>query len=107
MKLPIIITELVNAQNKHDHIAYADCFTEDAIVFDEGHNHEGRQEIKTWVEAANTKYQSVMEPIDYDESADIGVLTAKVSGTFPGSPINLKYNMELTEGLISSLKITG
>ena len=107
MQLPAIITELVNAQNSFNSVAYANCFSVDAIVFDEGHNHEGREEIKAWIAAANSKYQSVMEPIDYNESADRAVLTAKVSGTFPGSPIDLKYNLEFNEGLISSLKITG
>ena len=107
MKLPAIITELVNAQNSQDSSAYADCFTSDAIVFDEGHDHHGKEEIKAWIESANAKYQTVMDPIDYSESDGKAVLTAKISGTFPGSPIVLKYNMEIVQGLISSLKITG
>jgi hypothetical protein len=107
MKLPAIITELVNAQNSQDSVAYADCFTTDAKVFDEGHDHQGKEEIKAWIESANAKYQAVMEPIGYSESDGKAVLTAKISGTFPGSPIVLKYNMEIAEGLIRSLKITG
>ena len=107
MKLPAIVTELVNAQNSQDSAAYAACFTVDATVFDEGHDHKGREEIKTWNEDTTAKYQSLMEPIEYSESGDMAVLTAKISGTFPGSPIVLKYNMELAQGLIRSLKITG
>jgi hypothetical protein len=107
MELPIIITDLINAQNSHNSATYADCFTVDAIVFDEGHNHQGREEIKEWIEGANVKYQSVMEPIDYTKTDDMGVLTTKVSGTFPGSPIVLTYNFEFTGELIRSLKITG
>jgi ketosteroid isomerase-like protein len=107
MELPKIITSLVNAQNSHNNSAYADCFTVDAIVFDEGHNHQGREEIKEWIEGATTKYQTTMEPLDYSESDDKGVMTAKVSGTFPGSPIVLTYNFEFTVELIRSLKITG
>ena len=107
MNLPAIITELVNAQNSQDSVAYADCFTTDAFVFDEGHDHHGKQEIKAWIESANAKYQALMEPIEYSESEGKAVLTAKISGTFPGSPIVLKYTMEIAEGLIRSLKITG
>lgn len=107
MKLPAIITELVNAQNSQDSVAYADCFTSDATVFDEGHDHQGREEIKAWIESANSKYQALMEPIEYSESEGKAELTAKISGTFPGSPVVLKYNMEIVEGLIRSLKITG
>ena len=107
MELPAIITELVNAQNSHDSAAYADCFTTDATVFDEGHDHQGKEEIKAWIEDSSAKYQAVMEPMEYSESDDKAVLTAKVSGTFPGSPIVLKYNMEIVQGLVRSLKITG
>ncbi|MEJ7559180.1 MAG: nuclear transport factor 2 family protein [Pedobacter sp.] len=107
MKLPAIITELVNAQNSRDSAAYADCFTIDAIVFDEGHNHQGKDEIKTWIENSAEKYQTVMEPIEYSESDDKGVLSAKISGTFEGSPLVLKCNLEFGDKLIRSLKITG
>jgi ketosteroid isomerase-like protein len=107
MKLPAIITELVNAQNSQNSAAYADCFTTDATVFDEGHDHHGKEEIKAWIKNANAKYQALVEPIDYSESEGKAILTAKISGTFPGSPIVLKYNFEIAEGLISSLKITG
>jgi hypothetical protein len=37
----------------------------------------------------------------------MGVLTTKVSGTFPGSPIVLTYNFEFTGELIRYLKIKG
>lgn len=107
MNLPAIITELVNAQNSQDSVAYADCFTSDATVFDEGHHHKGKEEIKTWIESANAKYQALMEPIAYSESDGKAVLTGKILGTFPGSPVVLKYNLEIVEGLIGSLKITG
>jgi ketosteroid isomerase-like protein len=107
MKLPAIIAELVNAQNSQDSVAYADCFTTDAIVFDEGHDHHSKEEIKAWIKSANAEYQASMEPIEYSESDGHAVLTAKISGTFPGSPIVLKYKMEIAQGLIRSLKITG
>jgi uncharacterized protein (TIGR02246 family) len=107
MKLPAIITDLVNAQNSSDFNAYAACFTTDATVFDEGHDHQGKEEIKAWIESATAKYQTVMEPTAYVETDEKAVLTTKISGTFPGSPIVLKYNMEIAQGLISALKITG
>jgi hypothetical protein len=107
MKLPAVITELVTAQNSQNSAAYADCFTTDAIVFDEGHNHQGKEEIKTWIESSTEKYQTVMEPLEYSESNNKGVLSAKISGTFEGSPLVLKYNLEFADKLIRSLKIIG
>jgi hypothetical protein len=35
MDLPKVITELVKTQNSFDSVAYAQCFTDTAIVLDE------------------------------------------------------------------------
>lgn len=50
MNLQPVIMELVKAQNNADRIAYTDCFTETALVFDEGKTHHGKKEIKRWIE---------------------------------------------------------
>ncbi|RZJ44275.1 MAG: nuclear transport factor 2 family protein [Chryseobacterium sp.] len=105
MNLPKIITALVNAQNQSDSHAYADCFTDTAVVFDEGKTHNGKTEIENWITKANTEYKTVMKPLDFNEKENI--LLAEISGTFPGSPLVLKYHFELSDGLIQSLKITG
>jgi len=36
MNLPKVIAKLTEAQNNFDSVAYAACFTETAVVFDEG-----------------------------------------------------------------------
>ncbi|WP_426278460.1 nuclear transport factor 2 family protein [Chryseobacterium sp. S-02] len=104
MNLPSIISELVKAQNNFNSHSYADCFTETAVVFDEGKTHNGKTEIENWIDTANKEYKAVMKPLDYNEKENI--LSAEISGTFPGSPIVLKYHFELGDGLIESLKIT-
>lgn len=105
MNLPNIISELVKAQNEFDSAAYANCFTENAVVFDEGKTHNGKAEIENWIDKANKEYRATMKPLDYNEKES--VLSAEISGSFPGSPITLKYHLELQEGLIQSLKISG
>ncbi|KPE52763.1 hypothetical protein [Chryseobacterium indologenes] len=105
MNLPKIITELVKTQNNFDSAAYAKCFTETAVVFDEGKNHNGKAEIEQWIDKSNKEYEATMEPLDYDEKANI--LSAEISGSFPGSPVILKFHFQLSHGLIQSLKITG
>lgn len=102
--LPNVINELVIAQNNFDSQAYAECFSEDAIVFDEGKTHNGKKEIENWIDKSNKEYRATMEPVEFDQNKNI--LSAKTSGTFPGSPIILKYHLELNDGLIQSLKIT-
>jgi hypothetical protein len=93
----------VKTQNEFNSNSYADCFTENAIVFDEGKTHNGKAEIKNWIEKANNEYKASMKPLEYNENDRI--LSAEVSGTFPGSPAVLKYHFELENGLIQSLKI--
>jgi hypothetical protein len=106
LTMPDSVKALVNAQQRHDNKAYAKSFTPHARVFDEGKTHKGHDEIIRWIGDANTKYNTVMEALDYKESFSGGVLKAKISGTFPGSPVVLTYHMEFEKGLISSLKIT-
>jgi hypothetical protein len=103
MNLPKVVTDLIKAQNDFDSAAYATCFTETAVVFDEGKTHIGRKEIETWIEKANKEYQATMKPLDYSESEQ--TLKTKVSGTFPGSPATMTYHFGFEDGLIQSLKI--
>lgn len=107
MKLPNVIQDLIKAQNSFDSVAYANLFSETSVVYDEGKTHNGRKEIQKWIAEANEKYRSVMQPVEYTEKGNKGILSAKVSGTFEGSPAVLKFNFEINEGLIQSLKVTG
>jgi hypothetical protein len=103
MQLPGIVAALVKAQNELDSAAYAGCFTETAVVLDEGKTHRGRNEIQSWIDQANRQYRAVMQPMRY--SATDAALTAEVSGNFPGSPVKMTFFFELKEGLIQWLKI--
>lgn len=105
MNLPKVIADLAKAQHSFDSVAYANCFSETATVFDEGKIHNGKMEIQQWIKKANEEYQAVMKPLEYSETKE--VLKAEVSGNFPGSPIVLSYHFKLKNGLIESLKITG
>lgn len=103
MNLPEVITSLVEAQNNFNSSAYANCFSETAIVFDEGKTHNGKAAVKKWIEKANKEYQIVMKPLEYYDANQ--TLRAEISGTFPGSPLVLTYQFELVNGEIQSLKI--
>ena len=104
MNLPNIISKLVKAQNEFDSAAYANCFTEDAEVLDEGKTHNGKIEIENWIKIANKEYRVTMTPLDFNE--DENILSAEISGTFPSSPVVLKYHFRLSNGQINYLKIT-
>jgi len=107
MNLPKVITDLIKAQDHFDSVAYVDCFSETAMVFDEGKMHKGRLEIQQWIEEGNQKYRTVMKPIAYSDNGTTGVLSTEISGSFDGSPIILKFHFDIIDGQIQYLKITG
>jgi ketosteroid isomerase-like protein len=106
MNLPKVIADLVTAQNQYDSLAYANCFSETAVVFDEGKTHTGRKAIQEWIQEANNKYKSVMKPLSITHEGKTSILSTEVSGTFDGSPIILKFHFDMTNGLIQTLKVT-
>lgn len=107
MNLPKVVTDLVKAQDNFDSVAYANCFSETAIVFDEGKTHNGRKEIEHWIASANDQFKTIMKPVSFEEEETASVLKAEVSGNFDGSPVILSYHFEITDEQIQSLKITG
>ncbi len=106
MKLPENIAGFIKAQNELDSTAFANYFTVQATVFDEGSSYSGREEIKQWIQAAIEKYNMQLTPIDFTQTGSKGKLTVEVSGTFPGSPAVMNYHLELDGPSINSLKIT-
>ncbi|PWV54319.1 nuclear transport factor 2 family protein [Chitinophaga sp. S165] len=107
MNLPEVLSSLLAAQTNFNSKTYADCFSETAVVFDEGKTHTGRQEIKDWNEDTNTKYRTRLKPVGFYTEGEESILETEVSGTFSGSPLVLKYHFKLEDELIASLKITG
>ena len=105
MNLPKVIEDLVIAQNNFDSVAYANCFSETAVVFDEGKTHNGRKEIEHWIDDASKRYKTVMRPVSFEEKENESLLKAEVSGDFPGSPIVMTYHLQIAGELIQSLKI--
>lgn len=103
MELPQLVAKFVASQNTYDSGAYLTCFTDTAIVHDEGKTYTGKEAIRHWIEEANEKYRAVVKPLQYEESGSNGLLTAEVSGTFPGSPIVLRFHLGMKDGLIDTL----
>lgn len=84
----------------------ARCFTPDAVVKDEGRRHAGHAAIDAWKAAASTAYAYTSVPIAHENRDGEHVVTSRVAGNFPGSPVELQYRFRLERGLISSLEIT-
>ena len=107
MNLPKVVADLIKAQNNYDSFVYSHCFSETAVVFDEGKTYNGRKEIEQWIAEANAQFKTVMKPVSFEEKVTKSILKAEISGNFDGSPVLLTYYFEIKEGLIHSLEITG
>jgi len=85
--------------------AVALCFATDATVRDEGRTHTGLAAIKAWKAAASAQYTYTAEPFALECKDGLQVVTSRVVGNFPGSPVDLRYRFRLERGLIASLEI--
>ncbi|GAB6124262.1 nuclear transport factor 2 family protein [Dysgonomonas termitidis] len=105
LKLPKVISDLLAAQKNYDSEAYADCFSETALVIDEEKEYKGQKAIKNWIEDANQQFKTRMKPTKYSGTDSKAILTAVVSGDFDGSPVALDYHMETKDSKITRLEI--
>jgi hypothetical protein len=84
----------------------ARCFTEDAVVRDEGKTYNGLAAIKQWKTDSSTKYTYTSEPFACDDKDGKTIVTSRLTGNFPGSPIDLRYFFGLEANAIAFLEIT-
>jgi hypothetical protein len=104
LNLPTPVTAYFIA-DELDAEAVARCFTDDAVVKDEGHVHSGRAAIKKWKEDASAKYTYTSEPLACEEKDGKVVVTCRLTGNFPGSPADLRFFFELAGEKIASLEV--
>ena len=93
------------AADKGDSETLARCFTENAVVKDEGQTYNGLAAIKQWKAGASKKYTYTSEPFASDQKEGKTVITSRLVGNFPGSPVNLRFFFGLEGDKIKSLEI--
>src|SRR5262249_44360989 len=91
--------------DKADAAAVAQCFTTNALVKDEKRTHQGRTAIKQWKTDAAAKYQYTNEPIAFEQQGEKLIVTSRLTGNFPGSPVDLRFFFDLDGDKIASLEI--
>jgi len=92
--------------DKGDSETIAQCFTESAVVKDEGHTYRGRAAIQQWKAEASAKYQYTSSPFACERQGGKTVVTSRLTGNFPGSPVTLRFCFELAGDKIAGLEIT-
>jgi len=105
-KLPEALERYFRAVNEQDLDGMLAAFAEDAVVKDEGKTRRGQKAVREWIEEVTEKYHPKFELADVvDEGAGATVVTGLVSGTFPGSPVRLRYAFKIDAGKINRLEI--
>jgi hypothetical protein len=105
MKLPTPIALYIDAENRDDTEALAQCFAENAVVRDEGETIEGLAAIEQWKAETKRKYQHTIEPLASAQKDGKTIVTNRLTGNFPGSPIELEFVFKLDGDKIASLEI--
>ena len=103
--LPTPIAIYIDAENRGSTETLGQCFAEHAIVRDEGRTIEGLAAIKQWKAATKKKYQHTVEPLASAQKDGKTIVTNRLTGNFPGSPIDLRFIFGLDGNKIASLEI--
>lgn len=103
--LPAPVAAYWTAANAGDSAAAAGYFASDATVHDEGNTHRGAEAIADWIERTTRTAHPVVVPLRCTTAAGRLLVTGKVSGSFPGSPVELNFEFTLANGKIAKLDI--
>jgi hypothetical protein len=105
LHLPKPIELFMASENRHDTDALAACFAPDATVRDEGRTREGLDDIAAWRRETTRKYQHTVTPVAVVKREGATVVTTKMTGNFPGSPVTVNFVFRIEGEKIASLEI--
>lgn len=104
MRLPPPIA-VYFAADRSDAAAVVACFTDDAVVKDEGKTHRGKGEITAWKTGTSTRYSYTSTPVAIAEQDGKTVITCHLVGNFPGGEIDLRHFFGIEGDKIAFLEI--
>ena len=102
---PEPIAAYLAAEEAKDADAVSRCFTEDGTVHDEGRDYRGRDAIRRWKQAADEKYRYVLQIVNAQRNGDKVNVRVRLTGEFPGSPVELDHIFKLSGDKMASLEI--
>ena len=105
-EMPGPVSRYFEHDARRDIDAIVALFADDATVIDEGETRTGIAEIRTWQLGPASAYTYRTELRDTEQlGANRYLATGRLTGNFPGSPVNLRFCFHLERGKIASLEI--
>jgi hypothetical protein len=83
----------------------AQCVNDGAVVIDERQEYRGRAAIARWKAEASSNLHYSVERLGGRVSGDQITVIGRITGDFPGGPVELRYHFSLEGGEIARLEI--
>ena len=93
------------AADRLDVDALVQCFVDGAVVKDEGKTHTGLNAIRKWKSDVAAKFSYTTELLESELKNGMTVVTCRLNGNFPGSPVNLRFFFRLERDKIAFLEV--
>ncbi|AGB22040.1 hypothetical protein Mycsm_01644 [Mycobacterium sp. JS623] len=108
--LPAVVSNYLAASDRDDIDAIVACFTDDAVVHDEGRRWRGAQAIRQWRESVATAYEYTVALIGSQALGEVDggqryEVYTHLEGNFPGGQVDLTNRFTLRGDLIVGLQI--
>ncbi|MBT9395409.1 nuclear transport factor 2 family protein [Hymenobacter sp. NST-14] len=107
LSLPTPLAAYMQAVNARNTAAALRCFTPQAHVHDDGHHYHGQAEIGAWLTRTQQATPFTQEATHVEAAAAETVVTLRVTGRFPCSPLTLQADFRLADDLIRDLRLHG
>ena len=103
--LPPTIARFVETSNVRDVNGFVSCFAAHAVVEDDGGTHRGLDQVRAWKQKTQDANSYSIDPVRLETRNGDTILTATLTGDFPGSPVDLDYAFTLVGDAIQALRI--
>jgi hypothetical protein len=99
------IAGYLNDLNARDNDSLIRRFAPEAVVVDEGQTYRGIDEIHEWLVKTQAAFEFTLEPLRAEQQGGETILMCQTTGTFPGSPVDLRHFITLEGDKIAALTI--
>lgn len=105
LELNDVIRDFIEKSNSRDVQGLTSLFTSDPVISDEGQTHRGLAEIRGWAERTQIEYGFTLEALNSADVDSETTVNCRVSGNFPGSPVELPFRFKFDAGKIAGIAI--